>query len=123
MNLCKADKCSKSMPPFSSATFVTCKCHTRMVPSKATPVRGGRHAGATQRADPNPNPCMQGVAERGWAAAPPAAPLVACAADATLAQAAAAAVDAGVHRCYVLGTDGRAMGVVTLADMLRALTA
>ena len=68
-------------------------------------------------------PIVQGVAERGWAAAPPAAPLVACAADATLAQAAAAAVDADVHRCYVLGPGGRAAGVVTLADMLRALTA
>lgn len=84
-------------------------------------MRGGRHAGAAL--DPKPVACVQGVAERGWAAAPPAAPLAACAADATLAQAAAAAVGAGVHRCYVLGPDGRATGVVTLADMLRALTA
>jgi len=63
------------------------------------------------------------VAEKGWAGAPPPAPLVACAPDATLAQAAAAASRAGVHRCYVLGPGARAAGVVTLADMLRALTA
>ncbi|KAK9827956.1 hypothetical protein WJX81_000703 [Elliptochloris bilobata] len=64
-----------------------------------------------------------GMAERGWAVAPPPAPLVACEPSATLAEAAAAVSGVGVHRCYVLRHDGRAAGVVSLADMLRALTA